>query len=276
MKIAFIVVNYNTNLEVIKYYKEICSKLKKNQFDFIITDNSEGILEYEELNTNLKEKNIFLYKNTNTGYLQGCNYGLAEYLKQNEYPDWVIVSNSDIEIKSENFYKILEELKEKEKIGVVAPKILTLDGKYQNPFSEKRFSKEFLTLMKNIYSSKVFFLTFMLLQKVRKMLLKERRNNYNHELEIYAAHGSFLILSKRFFQKGGNLNFKSFLYAEESYIAEMCKLIGLKIQYFPKLEILHKENISTSTVESSFKLRCKVESINYILNTFYIGEEDNG
>jgi len=64
--------------------------------------------------------------------------------------------------------------------------------------------------------------------------------------EIYAPHGSFMILGASYFQKGGNLRHGTFLYAEEILVAETARDLGLRIRYVPALEVRHAEHASVS------------------------------
>jgi len=64
--------------------------------------------------------------------------------------------------------------------------------------------------------------------------------------EIYAPHGSFIIFSREYFERGGSLKPGAFLYAEELFVAETCRRLGLKAVYWPVIQVAHDEHVSTA------------------------------
>ena len=64
----------------------------------------------------------------------------------------------------------------------------------------------------------------MFLHKLYTMTLyKTKRYRSNEAKYIYAGHGSFIILTKAFFQNYSNIAYPMFLYGEEIYLAELIR-----------------------------------------------------
>ena len=61
---------------------------------------------------------------------------------------------------------------------------------------------------------------------------------------IYAPHGSFIIFSKYFFNKGGYLDQNLTMYGEEFTTAEIAKKLKIPIYYEPDIEVIHVEHSS--------------------------------
>src|SRR5947208_6891971 len=85
---------------------------------------------------------------------------------------------------------------------------------------------------------------------------------------IYAAHGSFFIFSRRYFEAGGFLDENLFLYGEEISVAEICRSLGLLVVYEPSLCVLHKEHESTGKVLSRFTYECQKKAMQYVTSRY--------
>ncbi|MEJ5173100.1 MAG: glycosyltransferase [Hydrogenothermaceae bacterium] len=108
-KIAVVTVNYRSYEDVIDLAKSIVDNTYKN-IDFVVVDNSEDDVEFENLRSSLKEifidgKNLYLLKNSNTGYAGGNNLGIKFAIENLNpayiwllNPDTVITDNTPIEL----------------------------------------------------------------------------------------------------------------------------------------------------------------------------------
>jgi len=66
-------------------------------------------------------------------------------------------------------------------------------------------------------------------------------------MAIYAPHGSFLILSRRFFEAGAVLKNERGIGGEELIVAETCRRLALPVVYEPSLTVLHNEHSTVGT-----------------------------
>jgi GT2 family glycosyltransferase len=85
---------------------------------------------------------------------------------------------------------------------------------------------------------------------------------------IYAAHGSFFIFSRRYFEGGGFLDGNLFLYGEEISVAEICRSLGLPVVYEPSLCVLHKEHQSTGKALNRFTYECQKRAMHYVTSRY--------
>ena len=179
----------------------------------------------------------------NKGYGYGNNVG-TKYAIDNYKFDYLILSNSDIHILDFSFMDKLEGFS-----GVIAPKIQMLTGKMQNPnipwyfpwliplhsLAYKNDSKRMLALPHAIsrLSRELFFL-------LSKFV---RRDSY----KIYSCHGSFIIFTQSAVERLYPFFYEEmFLYNEELFLAEKCRLAGVSVYYCPKIDVLHLEGASSS------------------------------
>jgi GT2 family glycosyltransferase len=128
------------------------------------------------------------------------------------------------------------------------------DGTQQNPYFVERPSRRKILLTAIVW--KYALLAFLLRRsvKVRRGFrnrlvcwndgLKEKRFSppSSKIKEIYAAHGSAVFLSERFFARGASLCYDGFMFGEELYLAEQARNTGLKVLWVPELRIIHHEH----------------------------------
>ena len=101
------------------------------------------------------------------------------------------------------------------------------------------------------------------------LLVKRNRDFSIGKERIYAPHGSFMIFPKYFFESGCNLDHKSFLYGEELFVGERCRLNGIEVVYDPDLEVLHKEHAVTSAIGIKKKAGYLAGATSFIRKEFY-------
>lgn len=264
--IAIYCVTYNSYKETQLFIESVntaAGMLKGVEVVVFVADNTE------------KECQIILtdYPNIKVEpYIIGRNlgyFGAVKKCMQKHKPisyDYVIISNVDI-VVNEKALKRLSELSINDDIGWLAPMIFsTSEKRDRNPKILSRYSKRKLQILKLLYS-------YPWLNRLYEQTLYRRKSikSYSHKEgeEIYAGHGSFIILTKTFFSRIGMIDYPVFLFGEEIYLAEQCRKYGLKTIYVPSILITDSDHCSTSKMKSSFYYKCNLESIKYILNEFY-------
>lgn len=282
--VLVISVNYYADLDTNNLIKDILKQNYSDTVKIIIVNNSN---ENDSYKTNIdlmklykdKENIIILNPGKNLGYFGGANWALSKYLETNNIPEWIIVANTDIIIPENNFFEKLFNLYPNGIDGIIAPSIFSLVSKVdQNPNILTRPNWKKFFLYGWIY--KCFFIYFLynLLSKVKKFIKKifnyhknisNLENTSEFDKVIYAPHGSFIVINKVYFELGGNLNYKMFLYGEEIFIAEKIRLLGLKVIYDPRLKVVHKDHITTKTVKNRKKLKYMYEANQYLANQYF-------
>ena len=89
------------------------------------------------------------------------------------------------------------------------------------------------------------------------------------EMDIYAGHGSFMMLTRSYFESYAKIEYPIFLFGEELFLAEQVRLAGKKVRYIPTLVIEDNEHVSTSTIKKKSYFKYNQDSIKYILDTYY-------
>lgn len=195
----------------------------------------------------------------NKGYSYGNNVGI-DYAKSHYNYKYVIISNPDILVKKFNVTTGSD---------ILAPLILRKDGNPQNPMIY-RYSG-IVTLLE-YYGLKwriklIVYLGIILNKIIRKWGVVKNKLFNTHVYPIYAAHGSFLLISREavdVLKKVYDDNM--FLFTEELVLAKKAKILNLSTMYTDEIEIFHKEDGSMKLGKISVFEEIRKSNIYYYNN----------
>ena len=262
MKVLILAISYNSNEALNNFLDSIEIAMENNSdvdLKVIVGDHSENNCFCLSKRYNTFECNIIGQENV--GYFGG----IAKLLEKEEASnyDYVIISNVDVEL-AEDFFFRLNNKKYNCKIAWIAPLIWSSSEKRnRNPFLVDRYSFCKILLLCIMY--KVCFL-----HKLYTMTLyKTKRYRSNEAKYIYAGHGSFIILTKAFFQNYSNIAYPMFLYGEEIYLAELIREKFLLVYYDKDIGVKTIDHVSTGKMKSKFYYECNYKSLVYLIDKFY-------
>lgn len=280
MKLCILAVCHNSYREALTFLDSISASLKTTQIelDFYFIDNSIDIDEQcvDLLMHGNECFNIYYYRSENLGYIPSISACIRNLDLALSGYDYVCISNVDLAM-SDCFFKKLEEMQVCKTVGVYAPAIISSDLNVdRNPKIVSRPSR--LKLVTN----KIFFrysLGYLILRAINSLRLKIRDYlkpsvaafNGHQSLEpakIYAAHGSFMILTKAFVNEESELNYPVFLFGEEIYIAERAIALGQSVVYAPDLIVYDTEHVSTALMRPTSYRRANYDALTYILSNY--------
>lgn len=263
MKIAIYCVNYNSYDSLHQYLLSIDKALEAAtspiELKVIVADNTVPArpVRYTPEHFTLN----VLITGGNKGY-----FGAARIAMQQINPadfDYSIISNVDV-LLDVSFFTKLTNYQVNAQTGWIAPQIYSsLEQRDRNPKILRRYAKRKLQVLKMKFR-------FPLLNWVYNNTLYKSKKLVSHERgEIYAGHGSFIILTKRYFETGAVVDYPVFLFCEEIYLGEQCQQHGLKVMYEPDIRVTDAEHASTGTFRRSSYCRYNYDAISYILRTYY-------
>ena len=267
-RLLIIGVNYNSYEALKKFVKSIdyaASAIEGiMQIDVAIADNTESQQQtIENIYPAIHLLKIYQSKN-NAGYFGGA---LPLYNKLNEGYDFVAISNVDLQLKSD-FFLQLNTIELRQDIAWIAPDIYTKKNKrHENPYMLKRPDKKKFMTWRIIYSNTLIYRFYHFLYRTKTLFINRKQlaeNTY-----IYAGHGSFILLSKSFVKYYPTLEFPSYMYGEEIFIAELIKQAKLKVKYISQLKIDNDGNINTNTIGLNIKSKWSIESLKTIEQLFF-------
>jgi len=261
--IAIYCVNYNSYACLANYLisidKAALAAKEKTNVSVFVADNSVPSLplDYKPNNFELK----VMATNENLGY-----FGAVTFLMKNVSPldfDYSIISNVDV-VLEENFFSTLAIRQTSQDVGWIAPQIYSYAEKRdRNPKIMRRYSKYKLQILKALFAIPPLYNLYSHTAYKSKQIARHQPG------EIYAGHGSFIILTHNYFAKCGIINYPMFLFCEEIYLGEQNRLNNLKVDYSPELIVYDTEHASTGTFRRKKYCMYNYEAIYYILKTYY-------
>ncbi|MEG6612846.1 hypothetical protein V6C42_08310 [Pseudoclostridium thermosuccinogenes] len=273
-RILITVINYSNEAEVLRYAQMLSKQTVSSEIDLVIVNNKKSLNSKINLEKEIKEieMSIEIYDpGENLGYLNGCLYGYREYRKRyKSIPEWVIVSNTDIDIPNRSFFEKFLAKKYDKEVWCIAPSVYSPKNKsYDNPHYVNRCSLRKINRVIWINERPICALFY---HKLAKIKAKTKRKSKQPSQYVYSVHGCFFALKYEFVDKIKDIYYEGFLYSEEAYIAEYIRIFGKKSFYDDSLEVTHRENSVTGLLNIERKSRLIANSLKYIRDKFYIGE----
>lgn len=245
MKIAIVIVNYNTPADTI----ECLESLKKTklpqgiQLETTIVDNASRDDSVDLIYQKYPEVKL-ITSSRNLGFAGGNNLGIKAALT--EKPDWVMLLNPDTIIDQDFFVDLLSSNTLSDpKVGIVCPLIYFAAG-YE--FHKKRYTKSDLGKViwyaggqidwNNIYAS-------------HKHVDEVDHGQFSQPVETDFATGACLIVKTSVLKQVGFLNESYFLYLEDLEFNQRVKNHGWKVMFDPKPKLWHKVSQSSGGIGSS-------------------------
>lgn len=259
MKIVyFVAVNYNNFALTVEYIKSVLSLEGFENCKIVIVDNASEDIDFLALENycrNLSNPNINLVRSpSNVGYFPGLNLGLKFIGDHSE--SLVVVGNNDLTFQSD-FLIALRRLKFDPETYAIAPDVVSLDGRHQNPHCINRISR-FRVFCYDLYFSNYLFgkFLFWLMQVLKKVVPFKSREAWRGEQYIYMGIGAIYVLTDKFFETYDSLDGRVFLWGEEALLAGQINHANGKTLYAPSLVVHHFENASVSKIPSlkSYKI----------------------
>lgn len=272
-KLAIFCVTYHSYKELKLYLTSIdkaASKVVESlSVDVFIADNTETDfrqIDYLDKFYYIKCLIFPFYKNM--GYFGGIQQ-VMKSVDLSSY-NFVALTNVDLTLSDDAFLNLCK-IDVEDNVGWIAVSILSQkELRDRNPSILYRYSKSKLKLLKLKFDFPILdFIYNNTLYKRKKFLKKYRK------MDIYAGHGSFILLTKKYFEQCGIIDYPVFLFGEELYLAEECRKHALRVVYCPDIIVYDSEHVSTSKLKDcnpfkkNFYYQCNSEAINFILSKYY-------
>lgn len=245
MKVAIIVLNYNTEEDTKKYVNQIKDFEILNKI--VVVDN-KSITEnaFKKLLELKNDKIDVIQSDKNGGYSYGNNYALKYLEKDNENYDYIIISNPDININEEAIRECINKLEERKDVAVVAPRMFDKDNKPIRRSSWKIRTPK----LDMIHSTRLLEILFY--KKLRKgeYSVEEYKNS---ELEVEAISGAFFVIRYDVFKQINYFDEEVFLFYEEDILSSKIKKLGYKILSLNDIKFIHYESKTINKTHSYYK-----------------------
>lgn len=291
MKFCIVILNYETLEDTIRCVESISKQnyFKIGNVDIVIVDNASS----NDSGKILKEKfagnlNIYiLLLDENLGFAKGNNIGF-KYANERLKSDFIILSNSDIEITQEFFFESIIETYNRTHFSLFGPDIRKKEGSeyiHQNPKSSgikvnRKFLKKEIRKFDLQTRRSLTFDNLSRIKLIKKIRESLRNNKYIKTItpkyflcdEGLLLYGAFLVFSKNYIEKYPEGLFdKTFMYAEEYALTYQLQKENLIQVYDPSVYVNHLEGSATLNSRSQnqrtkFLRKEGLKSLNEILN----------
>lgn len=261
--IALFCVNYNSYNYLDGFLKSLeaamCPCTEKVNLDVCIADNTDK--NWNDITFRSSVMNVIVFPfHENLGYF-GAIHKMQQETPQNY--DFSILCNVDVTVEKDFFHKLANYQPTKDE-GWITPAIISVeDGCDLSPQATTRYSRKKLSVLHLFYTHPF------LLRLYEKTFYKIKRSKSHPASTVYAGHGSFIILTREFFNRCGLIDYPVFLYGEEIYLGEMCYRHQLAVNYYPDIVVHDTGRVSTGKMKRSHYYQCNAEAIDYLIHTFY-------
>lgn len=264
-RIAIFCVAYHSYPELYHYLDTIGLAAKatdgKAEVDVFVADNSDRQSQEITYTPHHFHLRVFPFYQ-NLGYF-GAVRKMMEEVSPLSY-DYIVISNVDIRLAEDTFTRLISDEKREDNIGWIAPQIFSMkENRDRNPKIMNRYALRKLKLLRLSYQYPVLHRLYTMTAYKTKRLIRREAGN------VYAGHGSFIILTHQYFERCGIIDYPIFLFDEEIYLAEMCRTHQLSVYYEPQITVHDEDHVSTEKMTSSFYYQCNYEATNYIIHRFY-------
>ncbi|MBU5356974.1 hypothetical protein KQI19_02270 [Enterococcus gallinarum] len=265
------VIIYYDNYEDIELYLNELNNQVIDDIDFFVTlvmnkFNTDDLRGLEILIDSISFQCELIFPNGNLGYLNGLLYGYRKSQFRKENLDWVIFSNTDIEIPNKFFIKKFLATNYSDDIVCVAPSVFSKElNAYSNPQYKTRYTKRELLRRVKIFNNKFLANMYFSLSDIKLAMIKKNKEDSCY---VYSAHGSFFFLRRNFLDKL-NKSYMSLMYSEEAFIAEEVLKQNGRIYYDSRIEVEHLESKVTGKLGKQKKAKYIAESLEKIIEEYF-------
>lgn len=243
--VSIILVNYNGADVLVDCLKSINKFVPGHNCEVIVVDNASQDNSVDIIEN--KFPNVQLIKLTkNVGFGAGNNAG-AKVAKG----EFLFLLNTDTIITSNILPHLVDLMEKNPTVGIIGPKLLFPDGRFQISFSPTISIKGELEARKlHRYA-----------ESRTKLALLE--NNFQKIQEVDIVVGAAFFIRGDLFRTLGGFDEKFFMYFEESDLCQRAKNIGYEILYTPKISLIHVRGYSTSKLASPMAVEYRRSQLYY-------------
>ncbi|PIP26410.1 MAG: hypothetical protein COS71_00590 [Candidatus Moranbacteria bacterium CG06_land_8_20_14_3_00_40_12] len=213
-KLSIIIVNYQSELYLQKCLASLFRFNPGIDFEIVVVNNDE-----KEKLEKTKEKFpsvVLINSPQNNGFGAACNLGV-----RHAKGDLLFFLNPDTEVLSDNLSILLDRFVENKKIGVLGPKLVTMEGKTQPWCAGKDFS--FWELIKNNFG----------------VIASRKIWESENETQADWVSGAALFVRQELFDKIGGFDEKFFMYGEDIDLCRRIREEKYEVRFCPQASILH-------------------------------------
>lgn len=246
----------------------LASSLRQQHFQdwqLLLVDNTTDVEEARRLAEIAAEDGRVrvLSPGSNLGYFGAAQFALDTVAFEGD----AIVMNTDIVFSEPRVLGRMrtESLSDKT-LGAIAPAVISSRShRDQNPHLTRLPSVRSSSLRRWATATPLLTQLSVFYSDMRRRVPQTTPIAATPPTMIYAAHGSCIYLTDRYFKNSGDFKHHLFLFGEEIYVAEHVRRNGLAVRYLPAARMNHVEHGSMGMQRSRFLLKLSGRATKYAL-----------
>lgn len=262
-KIGIVILNYNSYEDTTNCISSILNyNTKSESLEIYIIDSASPDKSGNKLFRKYENSNniSIILNSKNTGYARGNNIGIQAAL--NNGCEYIFIINSDILFKNNAHEKLANFMNLNPLAGVVAPKVLTKEGKLQSGAI-----KEPHTFINRMFTSTILRKIFPRITKRINESHCMEKYDYCFPFRCFKVSGCAWMIRRSTFEKIGLLDENTFLYCEEAIYSHLLKENNIEVWVNSEAEVIHL-NVDQNRYLPAFNYICYVNSENYFLTKY--------
>lgn len=227
--LSIIIVNYRTYELTKQAIESVINHENPFNYDIYVVDNASLDGSLNKLQEDFVHNDFvkFIQNTENRGFAHANNLAISQ--SSSEY---VLLLNSDTQIKGDCLSECLNYLESEVEIGVLGCKILLPDGTL-----DKACKRSFPDVSVSFYRMTGLSFLFPKSKRFGKYNLMYLDENKTHEVD--SLSGAFMMVKRRVIDEVGLLDEDFFMYGEDIDWCYRIKEAGFKVVYYGEEEITH-------------------------------------
>jgi len=243
--VSIILVNFNGEDVLVDCLGSLEKFVPNHNSEIIVVDNNSQDNSINIIESKFPDVKLIKLPQ-NLGFGAGNNAGARE-AKGN----FLFLLNTDTIVTSNFLPHLLELMSSNSEVGVIGPKLVFPDGKFQISFSPK------ISFVGEIKAKKMHKISY----KENKLNLIEK--NFQSIKVVDIVVGAAFFIRKDLFDLLGGFDERFFMYFEESDLCKRVRDKGYQVLYTPHISIIHVRGHSVKKLSGKMSLEYRRSQIYY-------------
>lgn len=240
MKLSIIIVSWNVRKELLNCLGSIRKNPPSCSYEIIVVDNASTDNTIGVAQRDFPEVELIISE-TNRGFAAANNLGIQKSRGQ-----YIFFLNPDTIVRSRSLDSLINFMDENKDVGVCGPKLLNLDGSFQESI------RGIPTFRAALHRHTAFKYLYIFKGMYRKWVMRDHA--YDKQTDVDQVMGAALMTRRSIIDQVGAMDERFFMYYEEVDLCYRIKKAGWRIVYVPESEITHIGGSSSGQIPAEKRI----------------------
>lgn len=260
--IGIVILNYETWDVTLQCMESIVEAETEEIIRIYLVDNASTRKKPKEIDRFIEQHSVtYIEAVENRGYAAGNNLGICQALK--DQCKYVLITNNDIRFRSAAIHRMKQFLESNDRIGIVGPQVVGLDGIHQPSVAMYR------TGIREIFH---FYTGLRGFHRKAMRGYQGMDQDAGGQYSVYHVSGCCFLMNRKTAETLYPLDENTFLYDEELIIGIRMEQAGLQTWYCGTAVVEHHHGYTTQK-NSAFMQKCIRESEQYYCREYLQANE---